>query len=103
MPAIATDQKEEHRRWRAGPACDEHAGDRARSEGGGEPALQRPRAASAVRTLAFTEMFMPTKPVAPDSSAPIRKPIAEIVPRNTKTRTTTISPTMAIVVYCGLR
>jgi hypothetical protein len=34
------------------------------------------RAASAVRTLARTETFMPMKPVAPDSTAPIRKPMA---------------------------
>ena len=34
-------------------------------------------AASAVRTLARTEMFMPTKPVAPDSTAPSTKPAAD--------------------------
>jgi hypothetical protein len=34
------------------------------------------RAASAVRTLARTETFMPMKPVAPDRTAPIRKPMA---------------------------
>ncbi len=31
-------------------------------------------AAWAVRTLARTEISMPTKPAAPDSTAPIRKP-----------------------------
>ena len=34
-------------------------------------------AACAVRTLARTETFMPMKPAAPDSTAPIRKPIAD--------------------------
>ena len=33
-------------------------------------------AAWAVRTLARTETFMPMKPAAPDSIAPMRKPIA---------------------------
>ena len=33
-------------------------------------------AACAVRTFACTETFMPMKPAAPDSTAPIRKPIA---------------------------
>jgi hypothetical protein len=37
-------------------------------------------AACAVRTLARTETFMPMKP-APDSTAPIRKPIATSQPR----------------------
>ena len=45
------------------------------------PPCSEVRAASAVRTLAFTDTFMPTKPVTPDSSAPIRKPIAETGPR----------------------
>ena len=34
------------------------------------------RAASAVRTLARTETFMPMKPVAPESTAPSAKPTA---------------------------
>ena len=38
-------------------------------------------AASAVRTLARTEMFMPMKPVAPDSTAPSAKPAADTAPR----------------------
>ena len=46
-------------------------------EAGGE-ALE---AACAVRTLARTETFMPTKPAAPESTAPIRKPIADGKPR----------------------
>ena len=41
------------------------------------------RAASAVRTLARTEMFMPMKPVAPDRIAPIRKATVESPPRKT--------------------
>ena len=43
------------------------------------PAGQRLRARpAAVRTLARTETFMPMKPAAPDSTAPIRKPIADL-------------------------
>ena len=38
-------------------------------------------AACAVRTLARTETFMPMKPAAPDSTAPIRKPTATSMPR----------------------
>jgi hypothetical protein len=63
-------------------AGDQHAGDRARAEGDGEA---RPagsvRAASAVRTLARTEMFMPMKPATPESTAPSRKPTASVMPR----------------------
>ena len=42
------------------------------------PPCSEVRAASAVRTLAFTETFMPTKPVTPESTAPSRKPTAEM-------------------------
>ena len=45
------------------------------------PPCRLVRAASAVRTLARTEMFMPMKPATPDSSAPITKPIASVMPR----------------------
>ena len=45
---------------------------KATSSAGGTP----PRAASATRVLARTETFIPMKPVAPESVAPIRKPIA---------------------------
>ena len=38
-------------------------------------------AAWAVRTLARTETFMPMKPAAPDSTAPIRKPTPTCQPR----------------------
>ena len=37
-------------------------------------------AACAVRTLARTETFMPMKPAAPESTAPIRKPTATSQP-----------------------
>ena len=39
-------------------------------------------AAWAVRTLARTETFMPMKPAAPDSTAPIRKPTPTCQPRS---------------------
>ena len=63
--------------------------------------LSPTRAASAVRTLARTEMFMPITPQAPESTAPMRNPKAVAQPscgikpmmRNR------ITPTMAIVVY----
>ena len=45
------------------------------------PACRLPRAASAVRTLARTEMFMPMNPVAPDSTAPMTKAAALSPPR----------------------
>ena len=38
-------------------------------------------AAWAVRTLARTDTFMPMKPAAPESTAPIRKPTATSQPR----------------------
>ena len=67
------------------------------------PRCRLVRAASAVRTLARTEMFMPMKPAAPDSSEPRTKPPAEIgVPirsRNTQTRIATTMPTTPIVLY----
>ena len=44
------------------------------------PAASDLVAACAVRTLARTETFMPMKPAAPDSTAPIRKPIAASAP-----------------------
>ena len=59
------------------------------------------RAASAVRTLARTEMFMPMMPQAPERSAPIRKPKAVGQPscgtRPMMMKST--APTIAIVVY----
>ena len=57
------------------------------------------RAASAVRTLARTEMFMPMKPAAPDRIAPITKRDRRERPRKKTTMTATTTPTMAIVVY----
>ena len=44
------------------------------------PPASEPMAACAVRTLARTETFMPMKPAAPESTAPIRKPIATSQP-----------------------
>jgi hypothetical protein len=43
------------------------------------PAARLLDAACAVRTLARTETCMPMKPAAPDSTAPIRKPIAAVM------------------------
>ena len=63
------------------------------------PAWSDTRAASAVRTLARTEMFIPMNPVAPDSTAPIRKPIAGTMPRKTPTRMMTMTPTTPIARY----
>ena len=60
-------------------------------------------AACAVRTLACTEMFMPMKPAAPESTAPIRKPIATSKPRKYQTTTKITAPTMPMVVYWRLR
>jgi hypothetical protein len=59
------------------------------------------RAASAVRTLARTETFMPMMPQAPESTAPMKKPQAVAQPRAgmkpiTRNR---ITPTMAMVLY----
>jgi hypothetical protein len=57
-------------------------------------------AACAVRTLAFTDTFMPMKPQAPDSTAPTTKPMAVLVPRKTAISTASTTPTMAMVRYC---
>ncbi len=63
------------------------------------------RAASAVRTLARTEMFMPMMPERPENSAPMAKPQAVAQPSfgmNPMTRNR-IAPTTAMVVYWRLR
>ena len=60
-------------------------------------------AACAVRTLARTETFMPMKPAAPESIAPIRKPIATSVPSRSQRPTKTTTPTIAMVMYWRLR
>ena len=60
-------------------------------------------AACAVRTLARTETFMPMKPQAPDSKAPITKPTAVLPSRNTPIRSARMTPTMAMVLYCRAR
>ena len=56
-------------------------------------------AAWAVRTLARTETFMPMKPAAPESTAPIRKPIATSQPSSQPTIKKITTPTMPMVVY----
>ena len=60
-----------------GEAGNEQAGDGAGAEGEAQ-AVGRALlvAACAVRTLARTETFMPMKPAAPESTAPMAKPIA---------------------------
>ena len=57
-------------------------------------------AACAVRTLALTEIFMPMKPQAPESTAPITKPMAVVMSKNTAMRMAKTTPTMAMVLYC---
>ncbi len=65
-------------------------------------ASSRPvRAASAVRTLARTDTFMPMKPERPDSTAPIRNATAVVHPSpgvKPTTRNST-TPTIEIVAY----
>ncbi len=60
-------------------------------------------AACAVRTLARTEMFMPMKPQAPESTAPTTKPAAVGRPRKIASSTVSTTPTMAMVRYCRVR
>jgi hypothetical protein len=60
-------------------------------------------AACAVRTLARTETFMPMKPAAPESTAPIRKPVATSPPSRMKIPTNTTAPTIATVMYWRFR
>ena len=58
-----------------------------------------PVAAWAVLTLALTETFMPMKPQAPDSTAPITKPMAVVVPKNKPINTANTIPTTVMVLY----
>ncbi len=67
------------------------------------PALSDLVAACAVRTLARTETFMPMKPATPESTAPIRKPMATRLPSRIQIPTNTTAPTIAIVMYWRLR
>ena len=60
-------------------------------------------AAWAVRTLALTEMFMPIKPHAPDSTAPSTKPMAVLPSRKTPINTAKATPTHAMVLYWRAR
>jgi hypothetical protein len=81
----------------------QHAGDRARLEGEIEPPASDFVAAWAVRTLARTDTFMPMKPAAPDSMAPMAKPMAECRRAEAQATTKMTTPTMAMVVYWRLR
>ena len=60
-------------------------------------------AACAVRTLARTEMFIPMKPVTPESTAPSTKPTAESGLSSQNTNAATTTPTIAIARYCRAR
>jgi len=60
-------------------------------------------AACAVRTLARTETFMPIKPAAPESTAPMANPSATNQPRKYPTTKKMTIPTPAMVVYCRFR
>ena len=59
--------------------------------------------ASAVRTLARTETFIPMKPARPDSTAPMRKPTATAAPSTRKMPMNSTTPTAEIVIYCRFR
>ena len=56
-------------------------------------------AASAVRTLARTEIFIPIKPQAPERTAPMTKPIAVAKSRNSAIKIVRTIPTMEIALY----
>ena len=56
-------------------------------------------AASAVRTFARTETFIPIKPQAPERTAPTTKPIAVAKSRKSAIRMVKTTPTIAIVLY----
>ena len=62
-----------------------------------------PRAASAVRRLERTEMFMPTYPAAPLSTAPIRKRTPVFHPSVKVRNRKMTAPIPAMIVYCRLR
>ena len=71
-------------------------------------AMPRPLAsprldASVVRTLARTDTSMPMNPAVPDSTAPIRKPMATGTESRNAISTKITAPTMAIVVYWRVR
>ena len=94
---------EQHRDREQREAGDEQAGDAPARKAVVRPLCRLLRAASAVRTLARTEMFMPMKPAAPDRIAPITKATADSAPRKMPMMTATMTPTMAIVVYWRFR
>ena len=97
-PVVARDAEEAE-------ADDEETRDRAGREGDRSAGATPRFAASAVRTFALTATFMPMKPAAAESTAPIRKPKAVPQPRSFQkpmTRKRTMATT-AIVVYCRRR
>ncbi len=69
------------------------------------PPASECRAASAVRTFACTETFMPMKPAAPESTAPMMKPtgICQVGQNRMASSTTTPTPTQPIVLYWRFR
>ena len=52
-----------------------------------------------VRTLDLTEIFIPTKPAAPEKKAPMKKPIPELRPKIIQIKKNIIVPTIPIVIY----
>ena len=72
---------------------------KATSSAGGTP----PRAASATRVLARTETFIPMKPVAPERTPPIMKPIAVLQSCRTSSRIAIGTATAAMIVYWRFR
>ena len=72
---------------------------KATSSAGGTP----PRAASATRVLARTETFIPMKPVAPESTAPITKPTAVFQSCRSKSTIASGTATAAMIVYWRFR
>ena len=66
-------------------------------------ALRPLLAASAVRTLARTETFMPMKPAMPERMAPTAKPPAVAQSRARPSTTHSTTPTTAMVEYWRLR
>ena len=57
------------------------------------------RAASAVRTLARTETFMPMAPAAPERIAPMAKPMAVALSRKIAITINNTRPTAPMVLY----
>ena len=60
-------------------------------------------AACAVLTLAFTDTFIPINPQAPESTAPITKPIAVSFDIKIPISTANTTPTIEMALYCLAR